>query len=90
MSGKIEEQEWAPWMEDGLRRIMEASPDCIVIIALKPVPAKEGKNNFPEVLIGDWNCSTNDIGYMARQIEDIYTVRMLAENSKENEDEEEE
>lgn len=90
MSGKIEEQAWAEWMEEGLHRIVEEAPDCIMFIALKPIPAKEGKSGFPEVLIGDWNCSTNDIGYMARQLGDIYIARMLAENSKEIEDEEEE
>lgn len=89
MSGKIEEQPWAQWMEAGLHRIVEEAPDCIMLIALKPVPQKKGKSNFPEVLVGDWNCSTNDIGYMARQLEDIYIARMLSENAKRNEDEEE-
>ena len=88
MSGKIEEQAWESWMEDGLRTIMEKAPDSMMIIALKSVPLKKGKSNFPEVLVGDWNCSTNEIGFMARQLEDIYIARMLAENA-ENEDEEE-
>lgn len=82
MSGKIEEQDWARWMEDGLRRMMEDKPDAIAIIYLRETPRQPGKSNFPEVMFGEWNCSISDIGYMARQLEDIYIERMLAENEE--------
>lgn len=89
MSGKIEEQGWAEWMESGLRWMMENKPDAIVMVCLMDTPRQKGKSGFPEAVIGNWNCSTNDIGYMARRLENIYITRMLAEYKEQEETDDE-